>query len=208
MEVDEVWRHIHAERRALAATLAGLDEAAWEAASTCPGWRVRDVAAHVIHSPQYRVRDFVRIMVKARFDINRAILQDGQRLGRTPVSGILAQFDRFDGSRSVPPTTTPLEPLIDVLVHAQDIVRPLGLRHAMPVEAARAATDRVLAKRVPVFSPHHLEGVRLVAGDIDWEHGSGPTVRAPMQEILLLATGRAADGSLLEGDGAGSVRST
>jgi uncharacterized protein (TIGR03083 family) len=200
MDLEGVWRHVHDERRALATLLGTLDEAAWGTPSICAGWTVKDVAAHVIHSPQYRMRDFIRMMVTARFDINRAILVDGQRLGRAPVADILEQFETYDGSRAVPPTTTPFEPLIDVLVHTQDIVRPLGMAHAMPVDAARAATERVLEKPQKVFAPAHLDGVRLVATDTDWEHGRGPTVRAPMQEILLLTTGRRCDPDLVEGD--------
>lgn len=201
MDVEDVWRHIHQQRRELAGVLRALDTATWDAPSACAGWTVRDVAAHVIHSPQYRWRDFVAMMVRARFDLNRAILVDGQRLGTAPPADILDQFERWDGSRSVPPTTTPLEPLIDVLVHTQDVVRPIGREHPMPVDAARAATERVLAKRQKVFAPHRLDAVRVVATDTDWARGSGPEVRAPMQEILLLATGRGCDRRLLEGDG-------
>lgn len=200
MELEDVWRHIHAERRSLASVLSGLDATQWATPSVCPGWTVRDVAAHVIHSPQYRMRDFMRMMITARFDINRAILVDGQRLGQAPVADILEQFETYDGSRAVPPTTTPYEPLIDVLVHTQDIVRPLGIALAMPVDAARVAADKVLEKPQKVFGPTRLSGVHLVATDTDWERGSGPTVRAPMQEILVLVTGRSADPSLLEGD--------
>lgn len=206
MEVDRIWRHIDAERRSLAATLGALDDAMWGTPSLCPGWTVRDVAAHVIASPQYRWRHFVPMMFRARFDLNRAILEDAQRRGRAPVADILEQFERFEGARTVPPTTTPYEPLVDVLVHGQDICRPLGIERAMPVDAAQVCVDRVLGKADKLFAPHGLDGVRLVATDADWSRGSGPTVSAPMQEILMLATGRAAEPSRLEGDGAELVR--
>jgi uncharacterized protein (TIGR03083 family) len=207
MDIDEVWRHIDAERRSLADTLGTLEDEAWENASLCPGWTVRDVAAHVIASPQYRWRDFVPMVIRARFDINRAILEDGQRRGRAPVADILEQFERFEGARTVPPTTTPYEPLVDILVHTQDMFRPLGIEHAMPADAAVAALDRVLGKHDKLFAAHGLDSVHVVATDVDWSRGSGPEVRAPVQEVLMLATGRAADGALVEGDGAALVRS-
>ena len=52
MEKSEIWRHVHAERAALAATLAELPAADWERESLCTGWTVHDVAAHVISTPQ------------------------------------------------------------------------------------------------------------------------------------------------------------
>src|SRR5437867_13273378 len=36
------------ERAALLAVLAGLTSTEWEAATTCPGWTVRDLAAHLL----------------------------------------------------------------------------------------------------------------------------------------------------------------
>ena len=207
VDLEDIWRNIHAQRRALAATLAGLEEARWGVASLCAGWTVRDVAAHVIASPQYRWRHFVPMVVRARFDINRAILEDAQRRGRAPIADILEQFERFGGARSVPPTTTPYEPLIDVLVHTQDILRPLGIQHEMPTDAAVAAADRMLAKPSDLFEPSGIDAVRLEATDVQWARGEGPTVRAPMQEILMLISGRAADAALVAGDGAALVRS-
>lgn len=207
MDVETVWRHIHAERRTLAETLAALDDDQWRVPSTCPGWTVQDVAAHVISSPQYRKRDFPGIVWRGRFDLNRAILLEGQRLGRASTAEILDQYERFSSSFGLAPTTTPLEPLIDVLVHTQDIARPLGLRVAAPPDAALVGTERAL-RQSKIFGRPDLDAVRLEASDIEWSRGTGPVVRAPMQEILMLATGRAADSSLLDGDGAGLVRTT
>lgn len=205
MDVEIVWRHIHEQRRALASILATLDADEWRTPSLCPGWSAKDVAAHVISSPQHSWGGFLVAMVRGRFDLNRTILVDGQRRGRAPVAEILAQFEQHDGSRSVPPTTTPLEPLIDVLVHTQDLLRPLGREHAMPPDAAATAADRA-STQAEIFGNPPLDKVRLVATDIDWARGGGPTVEAPMQELLMLVTGRAADAALVEGDGRGLVR--
>ena len=52
MDHDTLWGHIHHERDALAATLRTLTPEQWEHDSLCVGWTVKDVAAHVISSPQ------------------------------------------------------------------------------------------------------------------------------------------------------------
>jgi len=51
----------------------------------------------------------------------------------------------FIGSRRRAPFVSELEPLLDILVHFQDICLPLGIEHPMPIDAAAAAADRVLS---------------------------------------------------------------
>lgn len=205
MDADTAWQHTHEHRRVLRDLLAGLDDEAWAAPSACPGWTVRDVAAHVISVPQMTWGPFLRACLRGGFWVPRVGLLDGQRRGRAAVADILGQYERYDGSRVSTPFTGHLEPLIDVLVHAQDIARPLGLVVDTPAEAAAAAASRAL--RIGVFFGRpRFPGVRLVATDVDWSHGSGAEVHAPMQELLLLATGRAADGQRVEGEGRSLVR--
>ncbi|HEX3540863.1 MAG TPA: maleylpyruvate isomerase family mycothiol-dependent enzyme [Acidimicrobiales bacterium] len=43
----DVWTVVHAERQALAADLAGLDDDRWATPSLCSAWSVRDVLAHM-----------------------------------------------------------------------------------------------------------------------------------------------------------------
>ena len=114
---------------------------------------------------------------------------------------ILADYRRLDGSRRHPPGTTVREPLLDVLVHTQDIALPLGRHHAMPPEAARTAADRVWSVSFPFRARRRLRGVTLTATDTDWRAGAGPEVRGPMEALLLLLTGRTAALDRLEGPG-------
>ena len=43
--------------------------------------------------------------------------------------------------------------------------------------------------------------LHLVATDSDWSAGTGPTVEGPTGELLMLATGREPDWTLMAGDG-------
>ena len=52
-----------------------------------------------------------------------------------------------------------------------------------------------------VGAKKRVAGLRLVATDVDWSHGSGPEVSGPGEAILLAASGRPA--GLAELDGAG-----
>lgn len=199
MDKDEVWRHIHEQRRALAAHLATLDADQWEQPSLCSGWTVRDVAAHVISTPQIGLGETLRLAPSLLRGYNQAIFRDVKRRGLATPDAILADYERFDGSRHRVPLTTVVDPLIDVLVHTQDILRPLGVEHHMPPDAAAVAADRARLA-APLFGTARLVRThRLVATDTDWARGRGKVVEAPMEELLMLVTGRAAEAGLATG---------
>lgn len=203
MDHEHLWQHIHAERASLAANLAGLDDDQWAHDTLCPGWTVKDVAAHVISTPQIGWRQ-MPAMAARNFGrgYNTMIYREVKRLGarETPES-ILADFERFSTSTHHVPTTTSVEPLIDALLHHQDIVRPLGLRREMPPEAAAVAADRSRLLWSLMGNRRVVRGTRMVATDIDWVRGSGPTIEGPMQELLMVCSGRAPDPALVSGDG-------
>ena len=204
MDTSEVWRTIHAERSALADLLESLAPADWDRPSLCDGWRVRDVAAHVISSPQTGVAAMTKAALRAGGRFHRLTDQEARRLGARPPAEIVADFRRLDGSRRHPPGTSVLDPLLDVLVHTQDIAVPLGRRHEMPPAAARTAANRAWGLPSLFFPVRKLvQDMRLTATDVDWTRGTGPTVAGPMSALLLLTTGRHAPAlPHLTGDGA------
>lgn len=205
MDRDEIWRSTHHERAALADLLDGLSLEQWAHPSLCPGWTVRDVAAHVISSPQARLRDVVAAMVRARGNFNRAMRDEARRAAQRPVEQIVADYRRLAGSRRRPPGTTVVDPLLDVLVHTQDIALPLGLSHPMPPSAARVAADRVWRIGFPFRARSRLAGLHLRATDVEWDAGDGALVEGPIEALLLVLTGRPAGLARLHGDGVARI---
>jgi uncharacterized protein (TIGR03083 family) len=188
MDSSRVWHHIDIERAALADLLDSLPEQAWAQPSLCENWTVRDVAAHMTFS-QARVRDVVWPALRTGFRYNAMIRYAAVRSPLTHEE-IVATLRGFVGSRRRAPFVTELEPLLDVLVHTQDICLALGIEHRMPVAAAVAAADRVLSLRGPMRLWEPPRGVRLIATDAAWAHGEGAVVEAPIQSHLLTLTGR------------------
>ncbi|MFI7580380.1 maleylpyruvate isomerase family mycothiol-dependent enzyme [Kocuria kalidii] len=205
MDRTAIWDAVHQERSALADLLETLSPEEWDHPTLCPGWAVRDVAAHVISSPQFGLADLVAALWRGRGSYDRAVFLDARRRGRRPVGSIVADYRRLDGSRRRPPGTGIRDPLLDVLVHTQDIALPLGRHHAMPPEAARTAADRVWSTPFPFCARRRLREVTLTATDVDWHVGSGPEIRGSMEALLLLLTGRTAGLDRLEGPGLGIV---
>jgi uncharacterized protein (TIGR03083 family) len=190
MDSDPVWQHIDNERAWLADLLVSLPPEGWRQPSLCEGWTVRDVGAHLTFA-HTRVRDLLWPAVRAGFRYD-AVVKDTALSSPLTHQEIVATLRGFVGSRRRVAFITDLEPLIDILVHNQDICRPLGIDHPMPPDAAAAAATRVLSTPRPIrrWKPPH--GMLMVATDIDWAYGSGDEVRAPMRSHLLALTGRQA----------------
>ena len=202
MDGNELWGHIHAERAALASLLAGLEPEQWDTPSLCPGWRVRDVAAHIISAPQATPWSAAAALARGRMSFDRMVLLDARRRGSAPPATILGDYRRLAHSRRRAPGTFGTTPLLDVLVHTQDIAIPLGLAHRMPADAAAACAEQVWRVAFPFNARRRLGSFALRATDADWQAGDGPAVEGPIEALLLLLTGRRAWLHRLAGPGA------
>lgn len=196
-----VWQHTVEQRRALSRALASLTPEQWKHESLCAGWTVQDVAAHVISSPQLQQGRLVWEVLRARGDVDSVTFRDAKRRSAWGVERILADFERYaeDPGHFVGARRADL--LLDVVVHSQDALRPLGVHHEPPPEAAALAADRAWAHRRLLGTRPLLQRLRLVATDADWSRGRGPAVEGPTLELLMLCAGRAPDVSALGGEG-------
>jgi uncharacterized protein (TIGR03083 family) len=196
MDRDTLWGHTHRERTALATTLRTLTPEQWEHESLCEGWTVKDVAVHVITThPQLGLGGTLGVFARnLGRGYNTMIFRETKRTSaRKSIEDVLQDFETYATSRRRVATTTTVEPLIDALVHHQDIIRPLGLRHDMDPEAAVVAADRMRMLAPLMGTRRFIKGVRMVATDVDWARGQGRVVEGPMQELLMLCSGREAD---------------
>ncbi|WP_062436282.1 maleylpyruvate isomerase family mycothiol-dependent enzyme [Herbidospora daliensis] len=190
MDEQAVWHAIDEERRSLALLLDELTEEEWETPSLCAGWRVREVAAHLTLAHARLNLALVREVLRARGDMDRLIHNTAVQAARRPVESYAEDLRAMVGSRRKAPGISHLEPLIDVLVHGQDMAVPLGRDRPMPAEAAMAAADRVWSMGAPFHARRTFAGRELVATDCAWRVGSGRRVEGPIAGLLLLISGR------------------
>jgi uncharacterized protein (TIGR03083 family) len=200
MDVDDVWQSIDAERAGLADLLDTLSPAEWAAPSLCPAWRVRDVAAHLTlaHMPPATA---VLEALRARGNYDRLVHDSAVQQGALPCDEFPRRLRAMVGSRRKIPFVAPLVPLLDVLVHGQDIARPIGRHRPMPPRPAAAAAGQVWSMGWPFHARRRLRGLRLAATDVPWSVGDGPAVEGPIAALLLLMTGRDAALDELTGPG-------
>ena len=189
MNTDEIWRRVDEQRIGLAGLLEGLTAEQWTAPSLCDGWQVRDVAAHLTHSHMHPVRAIVEA-ARSGFRFDSMI----QRLGREDPRSqaeIAIALRGMAGSRKRVPGTSVQQPLIELLVHGQDIAVPLGIDWPMPLDAAREAAQKLSGMTFPLNGQRRLAGIRLVATDAEFAAGEGREVQVPIGDIVMILAGRA-----------------
>jgi uncharacterized protein (TIGR03083 family) len=200
--VTELLPHVAAERRDLADQLADLDDEAWATPSLCGAWTAHDVLAHLTFSVEEKTLPLLLATARARGDMNAVF--DREARERAASLRPAALLERLRATADAPHRlglSGPTDPLDDVLVHGQDITRPLGIHRPMPVERVRLVIDACWAS--PVWGTKKLfAGVRALATDAEWARGEGPEVRGPIGELLLVATGRPIGLDALTGPGA------
>src|SRR5689334_6805646 len=142
-----VWADIAAERIVFAELVDGLDEAQLATPSLCGQWSVHEVAAHVLMPLVTSKVDIARAMLSAKGNFHRANAALARRTAQRPAAEIAAGLRTRSGSHFRPPLHPPVTPLTDLLVHGQDIRRPLGLAHRFEEHRLRAALDFLVSKR-------------------------------------------------------------
>ena len=198
-----VWPAVHTERQALIQDLERLTPEQWARPSLCPGWDVHDVVAHLVESAKTTRLGFVRGLIAARFDFDRANA-DGlaRERGATP-EATLAEFRRVSGFTKTPPAA-PATRLVEAIVHGEDIRRPLGIVRSYPVGPVAAALRYQLKTGVSMGGGRErAAGFRLRAADAGLDHGSGPEVLAGSLSLLMAVSGRPVSADAFTGDGAG-----
>src|SRR4051794_33913439 len=117
----------------------------------------------------------------------------------------LERFRAVESSTSGPPGPA-TSWLGETLVHAEDIRRPLGLRHAYPTDAVTRTTDFYAGSNLLIGGKRRVAGLMLRATDTNWVRGSGPVVEGPAMALLMATAGRRAALEDLSGPGVETLR--
>jgi uncharacterized protein (TIGR03083 family) len=198
---SDLWSAIRAERAALAADLADLTDAQWASPSLCRDWTVEEVVAHLTAAASIGRWRWIASMLGARFD---PAVHNARRLaehrGATPAE-TLQRFRAVVDSR-VAPTRDTAAWLGEVVVHGEDVRRPLGLDSPTTVATATAVAEFYASRDFAVPSRSAIEGLRVEATDGPFATGAGPLVAGPTRSLVMAMAGRRTHLTDLTGPGA------
>ncbi|MGO3065159.1 MAG: maleylpyruvate isomerase family mycothiol-dependent enzyme [Brevibacterium linens] len=205
MNETEYWDLIHTERARLADLLSTLEPEQWALATLCADWTVEQVVAHLSVAANTGRWAWIRSIVRAGFDPakhNARLLE--RSLGGSPEE-TLAKF-HSSISLTIAPTKDFPAFLGEVIVHGQDIARPLELELIPDAEATVEVARYFASKDFAVNSKTLVKGVRLSAVDADFESGSGPQVAGRLLDLVMAMAGRPEALADLTGSGVAELR--
>ena len=156
------WALIHAERKALAATIEALTAEQWLAQSLCQGWTVGFAAAHVLAGAEQTQGHFVRGMAASGFRFNAFMDKDARSRSQLTAQQIADRLRLRSTTTNHPPAPV-VAMLGEVIVHGEDIRRPAGLEGTVADDAADACLLMYTKSSFPVGGKNRIQGLRLVA---------------------------------------------
>jgi uncharacterized protein (TIGR03083 family) len=205
MKSVETWKYIHSERATMAEAWEGLTSEQWAAPSWCEGWSVQQLAGHVVAAAEQTPVNFYRKLASAGFRFNVFADRDAKRLGAAGPEELVRRLKARTSTTNHPPAPV-IAMLGEIVVHGQDIRRPLTLEPYRPPEAALVAlADNWKKSNLLIGAKRRIAGLRLKADDTAWVHGDGPEVTGPLLSLILAMTGRKGALPDLAGEGVGTL---
>ncbi|WP_166347455.1 maleylpyruvate isomerase family mycothiol-dependent enzyme [Phytoactinopolyspora limicola] len=201
----DVWALVHAERAALAADLADLSTERWSTPSLCTGLSVREVLAHLTAAARLNSLRWMAGVIRCRFDFDRNVaMRLAEQMGATSTETL----DRF--RRAIASTTKPPLPVVamlgEVIVHGEDIRRPLGIGRHYPIETLTRVAEYYHGTDLVVLAKGRVKGLRMAATDGPFDAGLGPVVSGATVALIMAMTGRTEYCDELDGDGVATLR--
>ena len=195
------------ERRGTADLIDSLTPQQLAQRSLCEAWTVHDVGAHLLMPLITPIPKFAAVMLVSGFSFDRANVRLTAGVARRSAGQIAAGLRERAETPFKPPGEGFEAPLNDLLVHQQDMRRPLGLAAKTDPDRVRTALDFAAGLRLERPRPEPLlAGLRFEASDIGWSWGSGPIVSGTGDALLLVLNLRSVDLVRLEGPGADLLR--
>lgn len=199
----EYFDRVAIERRAVADRLATLTDDQWNQQSWCEEWTVRQLTGHLTLGWSVSTPKFVWAILKRRGNFNAASVALSNKLAEQPTDELIADLRRHAGHEFTPPGLDSRAPLSDVVIHGQDIFRPLGIDHEVSLESILPFVDvAVDPKSRRIRNTDIEERVTLRASDCDWVHevSGAPEVSGRLIDLMMALFGRTEAHASLTGD--------
>jgi uncharacterized protein (TIGR03083 family) len=187
----------------LAERLAELNDGQWNSPSLCAQWRIRDVLAHLTAGAEgaFGVGAILPGMLRHGFNFNRWVAADGQGRGQQDPVLILKALRNAADSRRASDGARSAAGFMHVVIHGQDMCRPLGITRDLPEAHLIPVADFVKEDRHRFGAKKRIAGLELRATDMDWSHGHGPEVTGSAEALVMMMAGRSVALNDLSGEG-------
>jgi uncharacterized protein (TIGR03083 family) len=208
MDSERVVAMSAAMRREIAECLSSLPDTQLAVRSLCAGWDVLTVGAHLAVSVTMPTPALMAAVIRHGGSMRRANDRLTRQMSRRGATAVIDALRRNADRPLASPRNGPVAPMTEVLVHAGDIYRPLGLDQVVSPEFVREALDFVTTARPSNLVPRRrLVGLRIVAEDVGFAAGSGEELRGNGLDLIMVLCGRISVLPALGGSGVSVIES-
>ncbi len=186
------WESAAKARRDFATMIEGLTPEQLEEQSLCNEWTARGVLAHVTSFVETPLPRFFATIAKNKFNFDKASVDMANRQLARPTKDVLASL-RSKATKSAALPMFPEEmTLSDVVIHTQDVRRPLGLDGSVDDEALDKTLEFLTTHKMAttLVSRPSLDGVKLVATDREWSFGEGAEISGTGEALVMALANR------------------
>lgn len=200
MTASQAWALIHLERERLADVLEGLSNEDWQDRTLSSEWTVQEIVAHLTAAANTTLFPWLLSMLRAGFKPEKHNQRQlAKYLGSSPAETLAMLRESLTNKKA--PTKDYAAWLGEVIVHGQDIARPLKITLTPDPVAVEKVAEFYATKDFAVNSKSLISGLNLEASDSKFQAGSGPVVRGQLLDLVMAMAGRSAYLAELEGDG-------
>ncbi len=186
------WEMAGQARNNFADMIEGLSPEQLHQGSLCDEWTAEGVLAHVTSFVETGLGAFAATMVKARFDFDKGSISMANKQLARPTSDVLASLRAKATKSGALPIFPESMTVSDVVIHTQDVRRGLGLPDSADPVLVRSTLDFLTTHKLATTLVHRkpLDGVELVATDIDWTFGEGDEITGTGEALMMALSGR------------------
>lgn len=196
------WNSAGKARTDFADMMESLSSEQLDQPSLCDEWAAKGVLAHVTSFVETNAVAFFAAMVKSRFDFDKTSLIMANKQLVRPVEEVIATL-RSKATKSAPLPMFPESLTVaDVVIHTQDVRRPLELAGSPSEDLVQATLDFLTTDKMAttLVDRRPIDDVKLVASDMDWSFGIGPEITGSGEALMMGLANRSVLDEL-QGDG-------
>jgi uncharacterized protein (TIGR03083 family) len=193
---------IAAHRRALADALDTLTAEQWRAPSLCAGWTGVHVLAHQTMPFRISEQDFMAGLQRSGGDFTKFSDEIADRDSKLPPGELVGVLRDNADTQWSPPGGSLTDALCHDVIHGLDITWPRELAYDINEQAVAKVLDAVTATGSQTLFGFPLDGIKVVATDLDWSAGQGAELTGGSRDLIPLLAGRAVPHELFGGAGA------
>jgi uncharacterized protein (TIGR03083 family) len=167
--------------------IEGLDTEQLQQQSLCAEWTAEGVLAHVTSFVETGFPSFMGTVIGSGFNFDKASMKMADKQLQRPTADVIDSL-RTKATKSAALPMFPEEMTVtDVTIHTQDVRRGLGLDGSLDESVQRTVLDFLTTHKMAttLVDRPPIEGVRLVATDLDWSFGEGDEITGTAEALMM-----------------------